>query len=742
MVGRVGIGALIAIAAATVAAALAALAFSASAHAATITVDTVDDDTVGVPGGTADEADDGDCTIAEAIDAANNDADHGTDCVRVGAGTDDTIDFDISPDGLSAHVITVADSAGLPTISDKLVIDGDANDPDPIEIDGSNLSAFSIPVLSIAGAPSNGSRIDALSVYNAPESNGSGINLSSDNNIVENSFVGTDAVGSSGIGNAGSGVTIGPFGDGNTVRDSVLSGNDNFGLVITGNNGVAGGDGNIITGNVIGTNAAGTSALANGGGIGFTAETDGNVIGGNTLADGNLISGNTGPGIHLAQTTGPTSDAQDSTTIRNNRIGTNVGGSSALPNGSGIEIDGLVTDTLIDQNLISGNTGDAITLTESNLPGNGEPGPSDTIITGNLIGTDATGANPLPNSTEGISITGTAQNSATNNRIGGTAGVSTNGSCTGDCNVIANNGRDGVALNGAASGPILGNSIFDNDDGDGGNGSELGIDLKDDGVTENDGDDPDLGPNGLQNFPDLTSATSQTSTNVVGTLDTDGTEKDYRIEFFANSAGDPSGNGEGERFLGGTTVSTDPSGDASFSATVAGLAAPGDVVTATATRLDESDSSPLVTSEFSDAIAALVLDPPPPPPTSSPAADTSAPVITLGGKKTQKSSSKVKVKVTCSEDCSVDGTGTIKIPKVKGSSASAAGKAKFKLKKATAELQAGETVTVTLKLKSKAQKALKKALKKREKSTAKVTITATDGAGNESSAKRKIKVKK
>ena len=64
-------------------------------------------------------------------------------------------------------------------------------------------------------------------------------------------------------------------------------------------------------------------------------------------------------------------------------------------------------------------------------------------------------------------------------------------------NTIANNGGDGVTVvsNGATGNRIEKNSIHDN--------VGLGIDLGDDGVTANDNDDSDSGPNNLQNYPTI-----------------------------------------------------------------------------------------------------------------------------------------------------------------------------------------------------------------------------------------------
>ncbi|MGI9557720.1 MAG: hypothetical protein ACR2N5_07250, partial [Solirubrobacterales bacterium] len=120
--------------------------------------------------------------------------------------------------------------------------------------------------------------------------------------------------------------------------------------------------------------------------------------------------------------------------------------------------------------------------------------------------------------------------------------------------------------------------------------------------------------------------------------------------------------------------------------------------------------------------------------------DTSAPDITLKGKKKQKNSKFVKVKVTVDEAATILATGTIKVPKVKGAS-TAAKKKKSKLKKKSKDAVGGKKVVLKLKLRKNAKKLTKKAHKKGKKAKAKVKITATDPAGNESTAKRKIKLK-
>ena len=76
----------------------------------------------------------------------------------------------------------------------------------------------------------------------------------------------------------------------------------------------------------------------------------------------------------------------------------------------------------------------------------------------------------------------------------------------------------------------------------------------------------------------------------------------YRIEFFSNPAGtcDPSGHGEGFRYLGYTEVDTDSAGHAGFAVDF-----PLEIYTApmiTATATDASGN----TSEFSECMLAII----------------------------------------------------------------------------------------------------------------------------------------
>src|SRR5262249_56440444 len=114
--------------------------------------------------------------------------------------------------------------------------------------------------------------------------------------------------------------------------------------------------------------------------------------------------------------------------------------------------------------------------------------------------------------------------------------------------------------------------------------SGLGIDLGADGVTLNDPGDTDSGANNLQNFPELKAALALlTKTRVSGKLKTQLANSTYTLDFYASPKADPSGYGEGQRWLGSATVVTDSLGNATFTVDLPGLTFPPDVVTATAT---------------------------------------------------------------------------------------------------------------------------------------------------------------
>ena len=148
--------------------------------------------------------------------------------------------------------------------------------------------------------------------------------------------------------------------------------------------------------------------------------------------------------------------------------------------------------------------------------------------------------------------------------------------------------------NGIDTVSIHGNSIYGN--------SGLGIDLGGNGVTGNDVNDTDGGPNNSQNFPVITAATiAGTNVELIGTFNSV-SSKQFQLEFFGDQAADSSGFGEGQSFMGSTVVATDGSGNAAFDVT---FRFPTGAQSLSATATDPDGN----TSEFSQAFQPVV--PPP-----------------------------------------------------------------------------------------------------------------------------------
>jgi hypothetical protein len=441
-----------------------------------------------------------------------------------------------------------------------------------------------------------------------------GIETNGANNLVQGNFIGTNASGTAAIPNGANGLEIsngGPSSANNMIGGTAPG----AGNLISGNpTGIrVNAPGTSIQGNLIGTDITGTVKLANGGGI--NAVTTDTLIGGTTPEARNIISGNNGDGVFFggigsrlqgnfiglditgtvrlgnggsgvvagnsALIGGTTPGARNvisgnggfgnislgsnnsggSATVQNNLIGTDVTGDVALTNPlAGISISSssnvIGGSTPLAPNIISGNRSGI------ELGGSIAPGPTGNIIQGNIIGLNEDRTVVLPNLLGGIRIS-----DSSNNTIGGGTFDS--------ANFIRSNHGPGIVVFSGTRNAMHWNSIDANDG--------LGIDLSGDGVTANDSGDPDTGANNLQNFPTLTRSTSNSGgTTVEGTLNST-PNSTFQIEFYYNATCDASGNGEGSQFLGTTNVTTDGSGNASFSALTPIPLSSGRAVTATAT---------------------------------------------------------------------------------------------------------------------------------------------------------------
>jgi CSLREA domain-containing protein len=326
----------------------------------------------------------------------------------------------------------------------------------------------------------------------------------------------------------------------------------------------------------------GTNASPGGG---LNVATDGSVIKGlviNRFLYGVVISG---------PTVGATAK---SNRIEGNFIGTDASGTQDLGNvRDGVAIFDGANNTIggtepAARNIISGNGGGGgggVLISSAIATGN--------KVMGNYIGTDKTGTQDLGNSGSVYILEGA------NNTIGGTTAAAGN-------TISANNGG-GVSVVGlnARGNSILSNSINNN--------QVLGIALlANDGVTANDSGDADNGPNAVQNYPVITSATTSSGqTTIKGTLNSI-PNRLFDLQFFSSPTADPSGFGEGQTLVGETLVDTDPNGDASFDFVTPTPLAGGQVVSATAT--DQNGN----TSEFSRAVAVVDNTPPNTAPTITP----------------------------------------------------------------------------------------------------------------------------
>lgn len=278
--------------------------------------------------------------------------------------------------------------------------------------------------------------------------------------------------------------------------------------------------------NRIGTNSAGNAASANDDNGIFLSSSSQNFITQNT------ISGNSGTGLRL--------NNSSNNVVQNNIIGLDIRQNIAITNAaSGIVIVGISSGNRIggttagQGNVISGNTVSGLTISGASASNNS--------LKGNFIGVDSDGlGTTFDNGGPGILIT----SSAVGNLVGGTE--------TGAGNIIAQNFAEGVSISSTAgtNNRILGNSIFANRD--------LGIDLGAVGVTANDAGDPDLA-NNLQNYPVITGA----GTNILGTFNSTANTQ-FTIQFFLSPAADASGFGEGQTFLGAINLTTNGSGNATF----------------------------------------------------------------------------------------------------------------------------------------------------------------------------------
>jgi len=292
-------------------------------------------------------------------------------------------------------------------------------------------------------------------------------------NTVVGNLIGLKPGGLAAAGNSGAGVQVGGGAGGNFVRNNTISGNAREGVVVE-----AVAD-TVVAGNRIGTNLPGIVAIPNGlEGVVVQSGATNSTVGGTAPADRNTISGNTNAGVVIRD-----ADTKNNV-VDGNNIGIDVNGSIRLANGqAGVAIfDGpdnrVGSDSATLIQFISGNTREGVYVENANGT---VIGPSTAIGIGWNLST------AIGNTREGVLIKNSSDVVA---RPG----------------FVTGNGLTGMALTGSASS----NNILAPIES-GANGG-LPVDLNNDGATVNDAGDVDTGPNGLLNYPVITSRAAGTVT--------------------------------------------------------------------------------------------------------------------------------------------------------------------------------------------------------------------------------------
>jgi hypothetical protein len=359
--------------------------------------------------------------------------------------------------------------------------------------------------------------------------------------------------------------------------------------------------GNLVQGNLMGTDISGTLPLGLRAGISSQGAAF-SIIGGTTSGARNIVSSCLRIGIDIISA----NDTAGGTLIQGNYVGTDKTGIVALgnatggipanedtpyrPSSAGVRINVgsavfAITPTNEDiiiggaipeaRNVISGNKTHGVVLWGAVTSDSARKGIQ---VQNNYIGTDASGTKPLGNGTDGIFVGANALNIAIKN------------------NLIAFNERAGINIpdpDGLLPGTrisLSANAIYSN--------QALGIDIGNSGVTDNDSLDADFGANNLQNFPVLSSAAaSNTNITINGTINSTASTT-LTLQFFVgtNHKG-PQLTDSAPGFLGEKQVTTDSNGNASFIFTFVTTDDKTDSwVNATATDATGN------TSEFSDCL--------------------------------------------------------------------------------------------------------------------------------------------
>ena len=225
------------------------------------------------------------------------------------------------------------------------------------------------------------------------------------NTVVEGNYIGLNAAGTAAVPNTFIGIYVLGGAQNNLIggtqpgTGNVISGNASEGIYIAD----SGTSNNLVVGNRISTGPQGINGIPNGfTGVGIWNGAQNNIIGGTNAGSANLISGNnTGHGISIGD---PTTSGN---VVQGNLIGTTTNGLASLANGgNGVYIRSGASGNLVGgsvpaaRNIISGNGGDGVHITD--------PGTSGNQVLGNYLGVNTNGTVALSNHDSGVAIVGSA----------------------------------------------------------------------------------------------------------------------------------------------------------------------------------------------------------------------------------------------------------------------------------------------------------------------------------------------
>ncbi len=340
----------------------------------------------------------------------------------------DTINFTVAG--------TIVLAGALPNVTDTVNIDGTsapgfAGTP-VVEVNFNNLAGLNFT------AKASGSELQSLALVGA---SGNGVTLNSVHQmLIVGNFVGVETDGATAAANDGSGIAL-LKSSGNTIGGTsaqdrnIVSANLQQGILVSGSSS------NVIMNNYIGTNETGTAALGNGfNGVLITGSSKQNLVGGEETGgndptqgvfdvppEGNLISGNGYYGVLI-------NNRASENQLSGNFIGTDASGNAALGNVlDGVSIQEasnnsllgctIQTDPFVFYNVISGNGGNGLSVTNSN----------NTTIQANFFGMGANNDTAVGNALNGVVIEGTSSHTT----MGGPIPLG---------NVDAANGQNGIVV--------------------------------------------------------------------------------------------------------------------------------------------------------------------------------------------------------------------------------------------------------------------------------------------------------